>query len=614
MVVLAVAVVVPALAVAVTVVVVAPSVAVMAVCDAQRMQYLSFHSKPAASDDLHSHSVTKSVVCWEEGSVTVVSFLHKDQKEEDLMDHYQAVERADLFRQNYCIPEARIDARLLSQQGKQANENKEILRHIVMAVEFLAKQGLSFRGHRDDRVDFGVMDDNKGNFIATLQLMAKDNSILQKHLLNASKNAKYTCKSIQIEIIHIYGSKIKSNLTDQLREQRLSFTIIADECTDSYSNQEVLSVCLRFVDLSSFKDPHIKECFIGFIHLDRTNASTISKKILECISESPLSLDSSLIRELVSSAGSWDWDQDTIVKAQGMKSALSSFQTIAVFIITKNILDMVKSLAIKLQQKDQDVLDAYRMIDEVVQGIRYTRANIDENFHFWYADILELADNVGAFETVPRKTAIMKNRSNTPSDSVEEHYKRTVAIPLLDNLSAQMDQRFNGEDRHARSLLSLVPSIFLESSVNPDEYIKDMLKWEKHLQYPKSLGSEVRRWNGLWMNIKVSGNSKQKSEIPKTILEALGAIDRDSFPNIHFLLVVGCTLPISSAEAERSFSLMRRIKTYARSVMTEERFSDLALISMHYKERVSVDEICKAFVQAHPRKLFQASLFDDCST
>ena len=48
---------------------------------------------------------------------------------------------------------------------------------------------------------------------------------------------------------------------------------------------------------------------------------------------------------------------------------------------------MVKSLAIKLQQKDQYVLDAYRMIDEVVQGIRYTRTSIDENFHFWYVDI-----------------------------------------------------------------------------------------------------------------------------------------------------------------------------------------------------------------------------------
>ena len=52
---------------------------------------------------------------------------------------------------------------------------------------------------------------------------------------------------------------------------------------------------------------------------------------------------------------------------------------------------------------------------------------------------------------------------------------------------------------------------------------------------------------------------------------------------------------------------MRRIKTYARSVKTEGCFSDLALISMHYKKRVPVDEICRAFAQAHPRKLFQAS-------
>ena len=55
--------------------------------------------------------------------------------------------------------------------------------------------------------------------------------------------------------------------------------------------------------------------------------------------------------ELASLSGSWDWDRDTIVKAQEMKSALSSFHTISVFIITKNILGMVMSLAIKLQQK-----------------------------------------------------------------------------------------------------------------------------------------------------------------------------------------------------------------------------------------------------------------------
>jgi len=55
---------------------------------------------------------------------------------------------------------------------------------------------------------------------------------------------------------------------------------------------------------------------------------------------------------------------------------------------------------------------------------------------------------------------------------------------------------------------------------------------------------------------------------------------------------------------------MKRIKTCTRSTMPEERFSDLAVIAMHYHERFEVDEICKAFVKAHPGRLFQATLFD----
>ena len=54
-----------------------------------------------------------------------------------------------------------------------------------MAVEFLAKQGLAFRRHRDDKVDFTNEDMNRGNFIETLQLMAMENSVLQKHLSSA---------------------------------------------------------------------------------------------------------------------------------------------------------------------------------------------------------------------------------------------------------------------------------------------------------------------------------------------------------------------------------------------------------------------------------------------
>ena len=83
-------------------------------------------------------------------------------------------------------------------------------------------------------------------------------------------------------------------------------------------------------------------------------------------------------------------------------------------------------------------------------------------------------------------------------------------------------------------------------------------------------------------------------------------------PSNHLLALSAraCTLPISSAEAEWSFSLTKRIKTCTRSTICEERFLNLAFIAMHYPERFKVNEICKAFLRAHPRRLFQATFFD----
>ena len=83
-----------------------------------------------------------------------------------------------------------------------------------------------------------------------------------------------------------------------------------------------------------------------------------------------------------------------------------------------------------------------------------------------------------------------------------------------------------------------------------------------------------------------------KKAIPNNLLLALGACDSRLYPNVHRLLLIACTLPITSAEAERSFSLLRRLKTYAKFTMTEERLAHLSVIAMHYKERVPADEVC----------------------
>ena len=769
--------------------------------DAEKMQHLTFHVKPAPSDVLHFHEVTKSGKRWKvsfqrkwmedyewlsysnvlQGGICRYCILFPEHPQrggskggnpgilvtvpyqkpftkalgkdgvlvihEGTVVHRHAMVQADLFKLSFEKADSRVDTMLLKHKDQQSLENKEILRQIILAVEFLAKQGLPLRGHRDDKVDFATEGSNRGNFIAALQLLAKGNSTLQKHLLFAKRNQKYTSKTIQNEIVHVYANKTRERLTAHLREEQLPFAIIADEATDPHANQEVLSLCLRFVDLHSACSPVIKECLIDFIYLERANALTISEEILKSLSKPPVSLDPNNIRgqaydgaavmssniagvqariketaplaifthcyshclnlsvaatskvqevrnligtineaylflsnspkrqqmfqltletylpqssrtklpglcktrwverntcfevflelyealvtfldaivspheypDLMSADKEWKWDRETVSKAQGLKAALSSFQTISVFITTKNVLDSVKELAGKLQERNQDILDAYAMVDESIEEIKSVRKDIDATFVSWYRDITELAANIGVAESIPRKTSLQRNRSNTPSQSPMEFYKRSLAIPLLDSLTAQMEDRFLRDGRHVGALLNLVPSIFLTSRVELGTLREGVMFWEKDLPFPKSLENELRRWETLWKRRKDRESVQEEmvrqreARIPDNLLLSLGNCDVHSFPNIHRLLLIACTLPITSAEAERSFSLMRRIKTYARSAMCEERFTDLGVLAMHYSDRIPAEEIAKAFVQEHPRRMFQASLFSE---
>ena len=86
---------------------------------------------------------------------------------------------------------------------------------------------------------------------------------------------------------------------------------------------------------------------------------------------------------------------------------------------------------------------------------------------------------------------------NISSSSID-HYKKTVAIPLLDSLIIKMQDRLSDEDRHTRHLLCLVPSIIVNKALQLDDEVEGMLFWEKDNPFPKSLGIEVLRWKTLW--------------------------------------------------------------------------------------------------------------------
>ena len=60
-------------------------------------------------------------------------------------------------------------------------------------------------------------------------------------------------------------------------------------------------------------------------------------------------------------------------------------------------------------------------------------------------------------------------------------------------------------------------------------------------------------------------------------------------PSVHNLLRLYLTIPLSSATSERAFSALRRILTYLRSTMTEQRLNNCLLLHVHKDLTDSLD-------------------------
>jgi len=104
---------------------------------------------------------------------------------------------------------------------------------------------------------------------------------------------------------------------------------------------------------------------------------------------------------------------------------------------------------------------------------------------------------------------------------------------------------------------------------------------------------------------------RTEAERPKTALGALKACERVQFPNIFTILHILVVFPVTSSEAERSFSCIKRLKTRLRSTMGEERLNGLAIMLIHRDVDVSVTQVVRAFAAAHSRKMRLSFVLDD---
>jgi len=75
-----------------------------------------------------------------------------------------------------------------------------------------------------------------------------------------------------------------------------------------------------------------------------------------------------------------------------------------------------------------------------------------------------------------------------------------------------------------------------------------------------------------------------------------------------FEIILSC--PVTSASAERFFSVLKRLKTFLRSTMGQERLSGLALMQVHQElvsslltDGTSLDVLLNTFISQNTRRM-----------
>ena len=159
------------------------------------------------------------------------------------------------------------------------------------------------------------------------------------------------------------------------------------------------------------------------------------------------------------------------------------------------------------------------------------------------------------------------NRANPETESIEQYYRVYVSPSLLDHLQSELSTRFSKEN-----CFVIIPTLMLQL----DESSK--MNWRENFSefctmYKSDFPSERSRRTHLLSS------------------DTLKQTNPHIFPNIFIVMKILAVLPVTICSCERSISVLRRMKTYSRSTMTQERLNGLVLLHIHRNIELKVSEI-----------------------
>lgn len=288
-----------------------------------------------------------------------------------------------------------------------------------------------------------------------------------------------------------------------------------------------------------------------------------------------------------------DSDIETSTKASSFIKALLNGEFVICLCFLARVFSYTLPLCKILQSPLCDLKSATDHVQNISDLFQNLRNNIETEFTISYKTAKTILSDVDGEMKLPRLTPVQRNRCNIRTEDPEQYFRIAMAIPLLDDFINQLKVRFLDHKEVFGGLSSLLPSVCCNPATFLD--IESLRLYQNRIDLDL-LQSEFDLWKTFWVN-------RDMADRPSCAIEALGDCNKDFYPNIFTLLNIFSTLPVTTCTPERTFSTLRRLKTYLRNSCGQSRLSGLALMSVHRNKEISTDRVINEFASKKERRL-----------
>jgi hypothetical protein len=297
-----------------------------------------------------------------------------------------------------------------------------------------------------------------------------------------------------------------------------------------------------------------------------------------------------------------DSEPSTKSDAKNLFDLMGNFEFILGMVIWYDILYAVDNVSKKLQSSSMCIDSALQQIEGIMKYFENYRK---EGFQSSLKIAKELATEMGVQASFPVKRKGTRKKQFDESDCTEEilqaekDFEVNYFLVMVDMAATSLKTRFE-ELQVFKNIFGFLLSSTTLKSLDNSELTDCCTKFDKIFSSDDSHDVDL---NDLISELKVL-----QLTLPDTQMSAMEIFEFvkkvDSYPNVSIAYRILFTMPVTVASAERSFSKLKLLKNYLRSVMSQERLNGLATLCIEKKllDELDVDSIITDFASRSVRR------------